>query len=50
MPTFIGIAFAAVFIAVRWVYFHTSKQREVSSDAVDAGFVQALNNTGERHE
>lgn len=50
MPTFIGIAIAAVFIAVRWVYFHTNKQREVSSDAVDERFVKALNNEGESHE
>ncbi|MCS7463960.1 hypothetical protein N0M98_28015 [Paenibacillus doosanensis] len=49
MPTFIGIAFAAVFVAARWIYFHTSRKQEVRPDAVDAEFLDLLNN-GDRHE
>lgn len=49
MPTMIGIAFAAVFVAARWIYFHTNKKQAVKPQAIDAEWMSALNQ-GERHE
>ncbi|MFE5323550.1 hypothetical protein ACFQ88_33195 [Paenibacillus sp. NPDC056579] len=49
MPTMIGIAFAAVFVAVRWINFHTSQKQAVKPQAIDAELMNALNQ-GERHE
>jgi len=49
MPTMIGIALAAAFVAARWIYCHNSKKQEVKPQTIDADLTNALNQ-GDRHD